>query len=119
MKFTVGGLYFWIRYADQEHHFLMPESIVFLGLNLEPNLAEPLWYFQDAKSYCVYGPETFVEPFEREIDEAEFARFTRKMPPTVITSLPEANLYQVVDCEGLARSASECAKRRASAGRPI
>lgn len=117
-NFSVGGLYFWIQYADHERLFLAPESIIFLGKNLERNLTDDLWYFQDVKSYCIYGPETFSEPFDREITEVEFTKISGKTPPTTLITLPKVNLYQVVDCEGLSKAASECATRRDDAGKP-
>ncbi len=117
-NFDVGGLYFWIQYADHERLFLVPESVVFLGKNLEANLTEDMWYFQDSRSYCVYGPETYSEPFDKEVTEEEFAEIASAKLPTTLVTLQRNNLYEVVDCEGLAKAASECALRRANAGKP-
>ena len=118
INFSVGGLYFWIQYADCERLLLVPESVVFLGKNLEANTSEDTWYFQDSRSYYVYGPETYSAPFDREITEKEFAKMTAVSPSTTLVTLQKNNLYQVVDCEGLARAALECAMRRAAAEKP-
>jgi hypothetical protein len=115
--FEVGGLYFWLQYADGEDLFLVPESVVFLGTNLEPTGTEDIWYFQDAKSYCVYGPETFSEAFDKEVSREEFAKVASESVPTTLVTLHRRDLCQVVDCEGLVKAASECAIRRSKAGK--
>jgi len=117
-NFSVGGLYFWIRYADCERLLLVPESVVFLGKNLEANISEDTWYFQDSRSYYIYGPETYAASFDREVTEKEFVNLASVSPPTALVTLQKNNPYQMVDCEGLARAALECAMRRAAAGKP-
>jgi hypothetical protein len=116
--FVVGGLYFWIQYADRKRLFLVPESVVFLGKNLEPTETEDLWYFQDAQSYCFYGPETFSEPFDEVTNEELGKIIASETLRTKLVTLPRDNLYQVADCEGLAKAASECAMRRAKLAKP-
>jgi hypothetical protein len=97
--------------------FLIARSVVFLGKNLEPIGAGGNWYFQDSHSYCVYGPHDFSEPFEKEVTREEFAKVAAKTLPTTFVILGQDNLCQVVDCEGLAKAASECAMRRAGLGK--
>jgi hypothetical protein len=115
LNFSIGDLYFWIQFADSDRLFLVPRALVFLGKNLESPSFPDMWYFQDAKSYCVYGPEDFLEPFEREVTEEEFAKIAGGTVPTTLVTLKEENLYQIVDCGGLAKAAADCASRRAKA----
>lgn len=117
-EFQIGELYFWIQYADRERLLLTPESIVFLGKNLNPTMSGDWWHFQDAKSYCIYGPETYSEAFDKELTEEEFAKIANKDLPTTLVNLQREDLYHVVDCHGLAKAASECAMRRSNAGKP-
>jgi hypothetical protein len=115
-NFEVGGLYFWIQYADREQLFLVPRSVVFLGKNLNPTVTGDNWSFQDTESHRVYGPETYSQASGREVTEEEFAQTARKALPTTLLTLQEGNLCSIVDCEGLAKAASDCAERRSKAG---
>src|SRR5208337_1006792 len=60
-EFVVGGLYFMLWYPDQENQadqsglFLVPDSVVFVGRNVDGDEERDTWYFQDTKSYCAYG----------------------------------------------------------------
>ncbi|MGH7840871.1 MAG: hypothetical protein ACREQT_05050 [Candidatus Binataceae bacterium] len=116
----VGELYFWIQYADRERLFLIARSLVFLGKNMERTVSAETWYFQDPESYCFYGPETFLEPFDDNVDKERVASvFANDTLRTTLVTLVEDNLYQVVNCEGLARAASDCAMRRAKVGKLV
>jgi|ERR1700687_448998 hypothetical protein len=114
--FQVGGLYFWIQYADREQLFLLPRSVVFIGKNLDPTVTGDSWSFQDTESHRIYGPETYSQAFDREVTEQEIAEIARKALPTTLVTLQTGNLCSIVDCEGLAKAASDCAIRRAKAG---
>jgi hypothetical protein len=115
-NFEVGGLYFWIQYADREQLFLVPRSVVFLGTNLNPTVIGDSWSFQDTESHRVYGPENYSPALDREVTEQEFAETAHKALPTALVTLQAENLCSIVDCEGLANAASDCAVRRAKAG---
>jgi len=117
-NFEVGGLYFWIQYADRKQLLLVPESVVFLGKNLDSTKTDDLWYFQDPRSYCFYGPETFSEPFDKVTNEQLGKIIAGETLPTTLVILSRDDLRQVADCEGLARAASECAARRAKLAKP-
>lgn len=114
--FEVGGLYFWLEYADHERLFLVPGSLVFLGKNLEQGVIEDTWYFQDSRSYCFHGPWSFGEPLD-EATKEKFDRLAEKSLPTRLVMLRQSSLHEIVDCEGLATAASECARRRTKAGK--
>lgn len=110
--FLIGGLYFSIEYADEDRLFPVPQSFVFLGKNLENQRPpEEMWYFQDTRSFCLYGPWAFDLPMTEATQEA-FDELARKSPPTKVRILNAANLKHMVDCEGLARAATEWATRR-------
>jgi hypothetical protein len=116
--FEIGGLYFWIRYADDKRLYLVPKAMVFLGKNLDPSANPDNWCFQGAESYCVYGPETFSQPFDRNIANEEFVRIASETLPTKLVSLLTGDLNQMVDCEGLANALRECAEHRNRVGKP-
>ena len=57
MEFSVGGLYFMVRYGDVDELYIAADSMVFIGKNLEGlDQGRDAWYFQDAHSYCEQGP---------------------------------------------------------------
>ena len=105
-EFFVGGLYFMIWWLDEERLLLAPDSLVFIDMNLgfgdEKDEVET-WYFQDAKSYSSKG--AYKKDFETSDDEVRLYQLRRE------------DLYQVVDCKGLAAIASKCAKRRLAVGK--
>jgi hypothetical protein len=114
-QFEVGGLFFMLWYPDQADQakqdglFLVPDSIVFIGKNLEPLEQDDdkgeSWWFQDTESFCKIGPY----PQHRDTLQEKGGRLIR---------LYERDLYQVVDCNGLARVLSECTTRRVRAAKP-
>ena len=46
------------------------------------------WHFQDAAVYCIYGPETYSEAFDKELTEEEFAKIANKDLPYVHARKP-------------------------------
>ena len=111
-QFVVGGLYFMTWYADQTDQscqdglFLVPDSLVFIGKNLDADDDRETWYFQDTDSYCLLGAYPHHSTPGRDQSDAR------------IYSLHEEDLYQVVDCQGLAKVLMDCQARRLKADKP-
>jgi hypothetical protein len=107
-EFILKELYFILWYPDQENQeeqsglFLVPESVVFVGMNLEGDETRDTWYFQDTKSYCAYGGYPNNEGTGLEPDDYYGCLYT----------LHREDLFQIVDCRGLIAAASECINRR-------
>jgi len=102
-EFVVGGLYFMLWYADDERLYLAPDSLVFLGKDLDPESGErEAWYFQDSRSYFRQG----AYPNSR-VDESAPDRVVGEL-----TRLHESELDQIVDLDGLAAEVLECKARR-------
>ncbi|GEM_PF-5287538 len=84
--------------------FLTPSF--FVERNLDTGLEGERWYFQDTRSYCKYG--------SYPIDHVEGLAEDELVGQLVC--LREQDLFQIVDCEGLAKVVLECAQRRRAAG---
>lgn len=52
-KFSIGEVYFLLRYEDSEFKYLTIASVIYLGQNLEEDrrIEKSLWFFQDVESY--------------------------------------------------------------------
>ncbi len=105
-EYKVGELYFMLWYGDEAKRYLVPDSVVFIGKNLESdNSAEDAWYFQDTDSFCVRGA------------------YPSSMPPSTKDEQPETRLYrlrheelsEIVDSVGLAEELKRCSERRLQA----
>jgi len=53
--FSVGELYFRIKYAEPERRYPLIESFVYVGMNLSAEDTEDTWYFQFADSHGKSG----------------------------------------------------------------
>jgi hypothetical protein len=53
--FTVGEVYFRVKYAEPARKYPLVESFVFVGKNLSDQDTEDTWYFQFADSFAKYG----------------------------------------------------------------
>lgn len=111
-EFAIGELYFMLWYADQDDQadqsglFLVPESLVFIGKNLEGDEQIETWYFQDTKSYCAYG--AYPNNAETGLGPDEY--YGR------LHALHQDDLFQIVDCRGLMEALAECVERRVKSG---
>lgn len=54
-RFTVGELYFRIKYAEPARRYPLIDSFVYVGKNLSDEDTEDTWYFQFADSYAKGG----------------------------------------------------------------
>ena len=54
-RFTVGELYFRVKYAEAAKRYPLVESFVYVGKNLSDEDTEDTWYFQFADSYAKHG----------------------------------------------------------------
>jgi hypothetical protein len=103
-EFKVGELYFMIWHADDSKRYLVPDSVVFLGKNLESDHAlEDAWYFQDTDSFCTRGPALGSTPLKS----------ANAQPETRIYRLRSEELTQIVDSGGLVDELIRCSERRA------
>jgi len=113
-EFAVGALYFMLWYPDQKNQnessglFLIPDSLVFVGKNVDEIEERDTWYFQDTKSYCAYGAYPNNQSSGIESDEY-YGR---------LYALHEEDLIQIVDCQGLIDALTKCMERRSKSGRP-
>jgi len=104
--FKVGELYFMIWHADDTKKYLVPDSVVFVGKNLENGHAtEDAWYFQDTDSFCTRGAYMGTTPLNA----------TDEQPETRLYRLRYEELSQIVDSAGLAEELARCSTRRAQA----
>jgi hypothetical protein len=94
--------------ADQSGLFLVPDSIVFVGRNVDGDEDRDTWYFQDTKSYCDYG----AYPNNQSAGLGPDDYYGR------LYALHEGDLSQIVDCQGLIDVMSQCIARRKRLGRP-
>lgn len=102
-NFRVGELYFMIWHPDAARKYLVPDSIVFLGKNLESDQAsKDAWYFQDTDSFCTHGPA--IDPKSPGPGPSQ--------ADSRVYRLLEEDLPQVVDSNGLAAELTRCAERR-------
>jgi len=108
-EFVVGGLYFMLWYADDKMLYLAPDSLVFLGKDLDPEYRErEAWYFQDSRSYFRHGAYPNVRVDEPSTSNRSVGELTR---------LHESELDQIVDLDGLAAEILECKARRSRIGK--
>jgi hypothetical protein len=113
-EFAIEGLYFMLWYPDQENQshqsglFLVPDSVVFVGRNVDGEEERDTWYFQDTRSFCAYGAYPNNEREGLGPDDY-YGR---------LYALHEEDLFQIVDCKGLIEAASECMARWAKKGKP-
>jgi hypothetical protein len=104
--FKVGELYFMIWHADDAKKYLVPDSVVFVGKNLESGQAtEDAWYFQDTDSFCARGAYSGTTPLNA----------TDEQPETRLYRLRYEELSQIVDSVSLAEELARCSARRAQA----
>jgi hypothetical protein len=54
-RFTVGELYFRVKYGEPAKQYPLIESFVYVGKNLSDEDTEDTWYFQFADSYGKHG----------------------------------------------------------------
>lgn len=108
-NFRQGELYFILWYADAEMLYLSPDSIVFIGKDLDPSQSEETWYFQDARSYCEAPPRDPASPI-LPVDQGE--------PVGTIYRFHAVELSQITDLEGLAAEVEKCRERRKRANSP-
>jgi hypothetical protein len=104
--FKVGELYFMIWHADDAKRYLVPDSVVFVGKNLESDQGtEDAWYFQDTDSFCARGAHSGTAPPNANDEQ----------PETRLYRLRYEELSQIVDSVGLAEELARCSARRAHA----
>ena len=102
--FKVGELYFMIWHADDAKRYLVPDSVVFVGKNLESDQGtEDAWYFQDTDSFCTRGAYSGSTPPNAKDEQ----------PETRLYRLRYEELSQIVDSAGLAEELARCSARRA------
>jgi hypothetical protein len=113
--FATDGLYFMIWFSDQENQsdqsglFLIPDSLVFVGKNVDGDEECDTWYFQDTKSFCAFG----AYPHNADAGLGPDDYYGR------LYALHEEDLSQIVDCQGLIEVISQCITRRKTAGKPV
>ena len=107
-SFTNGELYFMCWYPDAEQLCLAPDSLVFVGKNVEEPADdnEDRWYFQDTNSYCTKGVFTGIPATPSGSSAAISVHVYR---------LRAQELTQIVDCNGLRLEIARCIKRRGAA----
>ena len=113
--FVHGGLYFMLWYPDQQNQadqsglFLVPDSVVFVGKNVDSDEERDTWYFQDTKSFCAFGayPNNRTEGLE---PDNYYGR---------LYALNQEDLCQIADCQGLIDVLSKCIARRKSSGNSV
>jgi hypothetical protein len=54
-QFTVGDMYFRVKYGEPERRYPLIDSFVYVGKNLSEEDTEDCWYFQFADSYAKHG----------------------------------------------------------------
>jgi hypothetical protein len=96
--YAIGTSYFRIWYADDARLYLVPDSLIFVGRNIEERNRDT-WFFQDASSYLQLG----AYPNHSDCDDPELS--------ARVYFLHEEDLYQIVDLQGLQLEAEECADR--------
>jgi hypothetical protein len=103
-EFIVGELYFMVWHADDAKRYPVPDSVVFVGKNLESHQGtNDGWYFQDADSFCARGKYSATAS-QNASDE---------QPATRLYRLRFEELSQIVDSAGLAEELVRCAELRA------
>jgi len=114
-EFALGGLYFMIWFPDQQNQrdqsglFLVPDSLVFIGKNVDGDEECNTWYFQDTKSFCAFG----AYPNNADAGLGPDDYYGR------LYALHEEDLFQIADCEGLIDVVSQCIARRKRLGKPV
>jgi hypothetical protein len=95
--FSVGEVYFRVKYAEPSMKYPLIESFVFLGENLSDEDTQDTWYFQFADSFAKHGSVLQGPGGDRRV-----------------SCVSRNELEDMLDSEQLLRELSQAASRRLS-----